>query len=107
MKLKALLLSLAASLMFVCGAHAQDYPNKPIRLIIPAVAGGSADAIARVVMPVASKILGQPVVIENEGGAASIPGTVRASKSAPDGYTFLMGHVGGHRGLEANHGGAS
>jgi tripartite-type tricarboxylate transporter receptor subunit TctC len=80
--------------VFVCGANAQDYPNKPIRLIIPAVAGGSADAIARVVMPVASKILGQPVVIENEGGAASIPGTVRASKSAPDGYTFLMGHVG-------------
>lgn len=93
MKLK-ILLSLAATLALPTSVQAQSWPTKPIRLIVPAVAGGSADAIARVVMPVVSKTLGQPIIIENEGGAASIPGTVRAAKSPPDGYTFLMGHVG-------------
>lgn len=92
--LASLAASLAASPGFVSSASAQSYPNKPIRIIIPSPAGGSLDAIARIVLPVASKHLGQPFVIETEGGAASIPGAARASKVEPDGYTLLFGHVG-------------
>lgn len=97
MTLKTALLSLmTAAALAAAGsaAHAQGYPNKPIRLIIPAPPGGAADQIARVVMPVAMKHLGQQIVIEAEGGAASIPGTARASKAPNDGYTWLFGHVG-------------
>lgn len=72
------------------GALAQPYPNKPIRLIVPLVAGSAADGTARIIMPHVSKRLGQPIVIENEGGAGAIPGATRASKAAPDGYTLLQ-----------------
>ena len=75
------------------GALAQSFPTKPVRLIVPLPAGSSADAVARIVMPVASKHLGQPIIIENEGGAASIPGSARASKAEPDGYTLLFGNT--------------
>jgi len=74
-------------------AIAQTYPSKPVRLIVPLPAGSSADAIARIVMPVASKHLGGQIVIENEGGGASIPGSARAPKAAPDGYTLLFGNT--------------
>ena len=95
MKLLARLLlgSVLGALVALTGAQAQTYPTKPVRLIVPLPAGSSADAIARIVMPVASKHLGQPIVIENEGGAASIPGTTRASQAAPDGYTMLFGNT--------------
>lgn len=91
MKLKTALLSLLGSVALISAAHAQaDYPNKPIRLIVPLVAGSAADGTARIVMPEVSKRLGQPVVIENEGGAGAIPGAARAAKAAPDGYTLLQ-----------------
>src|SRR5688572_16292162 len=91
MKLKIALLSLLGSVALVTAAQAQaDYPNKPIRLIVPLVAGSAADGTARIIMPEVSKRLGQQIVIENEGGAGAIPGAVRASKAAPDGYTLLQ-----------------
>lgn len=100
MKLKAFILSALASVLASAAvtstAFAQTYPDKPVRLIIPAPAGGSADTIVRIVMPVASKHFGQQIIPEFEAGAAGIPGTARASKAAPDGYTWLFGHVGTH-----------
>lgn len=91
MKLKIALLSLLGSVALVTAAQAQaDFPNKPIRLIVPLVAGSAADGTARIIMPEVSKRLGQPIVIENEGGAGAIPGAVRASKAVPDGYTLLQ-----------------
>ena len=86
MGLKVALLSLLGSVALASAAHAQaDYPNKPIRLIVPLVAGSAADGTARIIMPEVSKRLGQPIVIENEGGAGAIPGASRAAKatSAP------------------------
>ncbi|CAH1650728.1 Bug family tripartite tricarboxylate transporter substrate binding protein [Chelatococcus asaccharovorans] len=75
-------------------AQAQEaYPNRAIHVIVPLPAGSAADGVARIVMPAAEKLLGQPIIIENEGGAASIPGTARAAKAKPDGYTFLFGTV--------------
>lgn len=66
------------------------YPERPVRMIVPFPPGGSVDYIARIVMPAFAKQLGQPVVIENKGGASGAIGTADAARSAPDGYTLLM-----------------
>ena len=86
------LLCLFAGLTLCWGlpAHAQTYPNKPIRLIVPFPAGGAADLAARTVMQALSQGLGQPVIIDNRGGAdGAIAGTAVIS-AAPDGYTILF-----------------
>jgi len=67
-----------------------DYPTKPIRLIVPYPPGGGTDVIARIVQERFQSQLGQPIVIENRGGAAGSIGTETAAKSAPDGYTVLF-----------------
>jgi tripartite-type tricarboxylate transporter receptor subunit TctC len=91
MKLKRILLALAAAASLASAALAQgDFPNRPIRLIVPLVAGSAADGTARIIMPEVSKRLGQPIIIENEGGAGAIPGATRAARAAPDGYTLLQ-----------------
>lgn len=71
-----------------------DYPNQAIRMIVPAAPGGAADTIARML---ANKLepLGKPVIVDNRAGAASIIGTTAAAKSAPDGYTLMLGFAGG------------
>ena len=78
-------LACAASL-----AHAQrvDYPVRPVRVIVPFVAGGGTDLLARLVTPKFGEMLGQQIVIDNRGGAASIVGTQLVAKSVPDGYTL-------------------
>ncbi|MGZ5171909.1 MAG: tripartite tricarboxylate transporter substrate binding protein [Burkholderiales bacterium] len=72
-------------------ATAQAYPNRPIRCIIPYIAGSSPDVVGRIVGPKLSERLGQAVVIDNRGGANSIIGTETAARSVPDGYTILLG----------------
>ncbi len=75
-------------------ALAQDYPTRPIRLVVPYAPGGGADAVARIVAKRVSESLGQPIVVENRGGAGSILGTDMVAKAAPDGYTLLLGQSG-------------
>jgi len=86
-----LIVSIALSLPFAIGAHAQDYPSRPITLIVPFAAGGSTDVIARVVGEAMHRELGQPVIIENRAGAGGSLGTAAIAKAAPDGYTIGMG----------------
>src|SRR3954470_16954030 len=69
---------------------AQDYPNRPVKIIVPFGAGGPADVTARQIGSVLQENFGQPVVIENRTGAGGVIGTFEVSKSAPDGYTLLM-----------------
>ena len=83
-------LCLIALLWCASPARAQDYPSKPIRFIVPYPPGGGTDVIARIVQPRLAEALGQPIVIENRGGAGGAVGTDLAAKSAPDGYTFLF-----------------
>ena len=77
-----------------CAAPADDYPSRPIRLIVPYAAGGGADSVARIVAKRVGETLGQTIVIENRGGAGSIIGTELVNKSDPDGYTLLLGQSG-------------
>jgi tripartite-type tricarboxylate transporter receptor subunit TctC len=87
-----LLLMLA---LFLCtGVHAQSYPNRPIKFIVPFPPGGNLDFVARTIQPKLSEALGQPVVIENKGGAGGIVGAEYASKQPADGYTILLGNTG-------------
>jgi tripartite-type tricarboxylate transporter receptor subunit TctC len=80
---------------FCCAAGvADEYPTRPITLIVPYPPGGGVDGMARIVADKLSVALGQPVVVENRGGAGGNIGTRTVMKSAPDGYTLLLGHTG-------------
>src|SRR5712672_136273 len=82
----------------VTGAQAQTYPSRPITLVVPFPPGGSTDAAARIMAERMRSSLGQPVVIENIGGAGGSIAVGRVARAAPDGYTFDIGqwdtHVG-------------
>lgn len=93
--------SFIAAVLTVClawagTAAAQDYPNRPITLIIPFTAGGPTDVLGRAMGQKLSEILGQTVVIENVGGAGGMLGAARVKQAAPDGYTLGLGTVGTH-----------
>jgi tripartite-type tricarboxylate transporter receptor subunit TctC len=75
-------------------AAAQSYPTKTIRLIVPYPAGGATDFFARLVFPKMGEALGQPIVVENRPGAGTAIGASEVARSAPDGYTLLLGDAG-------------
>src|SRR5262245_36557671 len=78
------------ALGLVQSAVAQDWPTRPVTVIVPCAAGGPVDTVARIVTARVSEILGQQLVIENVGGAGGSTGASRAAKAAPDGYTVLV-----------------
>ena len=83
-----------AHALFMFPAYAQNYPVRPIRLIVPWPPGGCVDIAARTLGPKLAGILGQPVVVDNRGGAAGLIGTELAARSPADGYTILLGAAG-------------
>ncbi|HEY9445786.1 MAG TPA: tripartite tricarboxylate transporter substrate binding protein [Burkholderiales bacterium] len=83
----------AVACAFALPASAQNYPTKPVRLIVPFAAGGGTDIIGRIVAQQMSEALGQQFVVDNRGGAGSVLGSDIASKSPPDGYTLLLGNI--------------
>lgn len=83
-----------AALTLACGAAAQDFPNKPVRIIVPYAAGGATDILARLLAKGMAERLGQPVVIENKPGAGGGVGTAMAAQAPADGYTILFGNLG-------------
>ena len=90
--------ALAASLFAACfiatgAAYAQSYPNRPITLLVPFPPGGATDAIARIIQDPMQKALGQPIVIEDLGGAGGMICAAKAARADPDGYTILIHQV--------------
>jgi tripartite-type tricarboxylate transporter receptor subunit TctC len=77
-------------------AWAQNYPTRPITMIVPFAAGGPLDTTGRILTPRLSEILGQQVIIENVSGAGGMNGASRVAKAAPDGYQFILGNIGTH-----------
>jgi tripartite-type tricarboxylate transporter receptor subunit TctC len=84
----------AVALVLASGAALAQYPAKPIRLVVPYPAGGATDFFARLVFPKVGDALGQPVVVENKPGAGTAIGASEVARSAPDGYTILLGDAG-------------
>ena len=84
----------AVGLSVASAQAAETYPNRPITWIVPFAAGGPTDGMARSIAHKVSQELGQNILIENVGGAGGTIGAIKASRSKPDGYTFLVGHIG-------------
>ena len=82
--------------VFCAAAHAQSYPSKPVRLIIPYPPGGGNDTLGRLFAAKLGERMGQPFVVENRPGAGTMIGTEAAAKSAPDGYTILLSSIATH-----------
>jgi tripartite-type tricarboxylate transporter receptor subunit TctC len=85
---------LAASLC--SGAHAQQYPTKPVRVVVGFAPGGGTDIVARIISAKLTELWGQSFVVDNRAGAAGTIGADLTAKSSPDGYTLMMGHVNSH-----------
>jgi tripartite-type tricarboxylate transporter receptor subunit TctC len=88
MKVFAYLLALSSAL-----AWAQDYPSKPVRMVVGFPPGGGTDVVARILQPRLTELLGQTIVIDNRPGATGTVAAGQVAKSTPDGYTIMMGHV--------------
>jgi tripartite-type tricarboxylate transporter receptor subunit TctC len=91
-----LIVAAATFAISVGSAAAQDYPTRPITLIVPFAPGGGIDASARIQAQRMGELLGQTIIVENIGAAAGMAGGQRVAKAAPDGYTFLIGNSGTH-----------
>ena len=91
---RAFMAGTAASILARTGASADDYPSRPVTLIIPFPPGGGVDTVGRVIAAKLTAALGQQVVVENRPGAGSVIGTRAAAKAPADGYTILMGTTG-------------
>jgi len=91
---KRIVAALFAALLVAANAQAQDYPSRPITLVVPYAAGGGNDVMARIVAEKMSRTLGQQIVIENKGGAGGSIATRQVAKAAPDGYTLGLGGTG-------------
>jgi tripartite-type tricarboxylate transporter receptor subunit TctC len=74
-------------------AQAQDYPSRPVRMVVGFPPGGGTDIVARILAPRMSELLGQPIVIDNRPGATGTVAAGQVARSSPDGYTLMMGHV--------------
>ena len=92
--MRSWLFALVAASLAITPAPAQDYPSRPITLVVPYAAGGGNDVMARIVGEKMSKTLGQQVVIENRPGAGGSTATRQVAKAAPDGYTLVIGGTG-------------
>src|SRR5271170_7077645 len=93
---KVILAAFAALLLSGSPALAENFPSHPITMVVPFSAGGPTDSMARIIADRMKNNLGQPILIENVTGAGGSIGVGRVVRSAPDGYTISIGHLGTH-----------
>ncbi len=96
MRTPFMLLAVIALLPFAGPAPAQEWPSRPLTLVVPFAPGGGADLLGRILAPPLSELLGQPVTVENVGGGGGTTGALRVSRATPDGYQFVLGTTGTH-----------
>ncbi len=97
MKLPVPSLLVAVTLVASCPASfAQNYPSKPVKWVVPSAPGDGSDSVGRLIADRVSRVLGQPVVIDNKPGAGGVLGSEAVAKSAADGYTMIVGNAGSH-----------
>ena len=94
--MKRFLATLGAALVLSAPALAQNYPSRPVTIIVPFAAGGPTDIVARIAGEYFSKTLGQQFIVENIAGAGGTTGITRGAQARADGYTIMMGHMGTH-----------
>ena len=85
---------LAAALLVVGAAQAQDYPTGPVTIVVPFAAGGPTDTVTRLIADPMSEVLGQQIIVQNVAGAGGTLAATQVSHAPPDGYTVLMHHIG-------------
>jgi tripartite-type tricarboxylate transporter receptor subunit TctC len=95
MRMKAIALGLIGVALSLPAA-AQEWPTRPVTVVVPFSAGGPIDLVARLISPRMSEVLGQQVVVENVGGAGGMVGASRVAKAEADGYTVLVGNTATH-----------
>jgi tripartite-type tricarboxylate transporter receptor subunit TctC len=102
----ALAISIFTACLAASIASAQTYPNRPVTMVVAFPPGGADDATARILQDPMQKALGQPIVVENVGGAGGMIGAAKAARAEPDGYTILLHQdalAGGHDALSEPH----
>ena len=92
--IKAMIAIALAAGCAIGGANAQDFPSRPVTILVPLAPGGSTDTIARIIAEGMRPHLGQPVIVENSPGAGGSTGVIRVARAAPDGYTVQIGQWG-------------
>src|SRR5436190_23885564 len=92
--MKRIVTCAAMTVTLAAAGAEQDWPTRPITLIVPFAAGGGVDVSARIQAQRMSEMLGQTIIVENVGAAAGMTGGQRVAKAAPDGYTILIGNTG-------------
>jgi tripartite-type tricarboxylate transporter receptor subunit TctC len=94
MKKMHLILPAVLIVLMVGAVNAQNYPTKPINMIVPFAPGGASDIVARIISPLLSKELGQQIIVDNRGGASGNIGVAYAARASNDGYNILLGNIG-------------
>jgi tripartite-type tricarboxylate transporter receptor subunit TctC len=86
----------AAVAMLACPAEADDWPNRPLTMVVPFAAGGPMDTLARILQPALGENLGQPIIIENQPGGGGLTGSLRVAQGALDSHLFVLASIGTH-----------
>jgi tripartite-type tricarboxylate transporter receptor subunit TctC len=91
-----MIMGAALALSLASGATAQDWPTRPVTMVVPFAPGGPVDTLGRILAPYLGEVLGRQIVVENATGAGGMSGSLRVATAAPDGYSFVLGSMGTH-----------